>query len=208
MKLSEKIKEEIKRESEEYLNEIKSGTDQYGGLTKEERDELGAFYTPPELCCQMLEMYDCTLEEFATKTILDPTCGSGNLIMAALIAGTMSGNKQYYKNVFGNELSSKPLELCRKRFVHWCKENLKNINEDWEEFWRIHLHQGNALNKGCISEESFTKDYVDGAYKEKERVVFGKELTEEEFKNLNPEERKSWIWVFGSSNPKKYKRKS
>ena len=80
MKLSKEIKEEIKRESEEYLNEIKSGTDQYGGLTKEERDELGAFYTPPELCIQMLEMYDCTLEEFATKTILDPTCGSGNLM--------------------------------------------------------------------------------------------------------------------------------
>ena len=45
MKLTEEIKEEIKRESEEYLNEIKSGTDQYGGLTKEERDALGAFYT-------------------------------------------------------------------------------------------------------------------------------------------------------------------
>lgn len=45
MKLSEEIKEEIKRESEEYLNEIKSGTDQYGGLTREERDKLGAFYT-------------------------------------------------------------------------------------------------------------------------------------------------------------------
>lgn len=45
MKLTEEIKEEIKRESEEYLNEIKSCTDQYGGLTKEERDALGAFYT-------------------------------------------------------------------------------------------------------------------------------------------------------------------
>lgn len=45
MKLTEEIKEEIKRESEEYLNEIKSGTDQYGGLTKEERGALGAFYT-------------------------------------------------------------------------------------------------------------------------------------------------------------------
>ena len=106
MKLSKEIKEEIKRESEEYLNEIKSGTDQYGGLTKEERDELGAFYTHASLCIQMLEMYDCTLEEFATKTILDPTCGSGNLIMAALIAG-VSINKDYPKNVFGNELSLK-----------------------------------------------------------------------------------------------------
>lgn len=159
MKLSEEIKEEIKRESEEYLNEIKSGTDQYGGLTKDERDELGAFYTPPSLCVQMLEMYDCTLEEFATKTILDPTCGSGNLIMAALITGTMSGNRQYYKNVFGNELSLKPLELCRKRFVHWCKENLKDAKEDWEEFWSWHLHQGDALRKNCISLESFKPKY-------------------------------------------------
>lgn len=159
MKIPEEIKEEIKRESEEYLNEIKSGTDQYGGLTKGERDALGAFYTPPELCIQMLEMYDCTLEEFATKTILDPTCGSGNLIMAALIAGTMSGNKLYYKNVFGNELSLKPLELCRKRFVHWCKENLKDVKEDWKEFWKIHLHQGDALRKDCISLKSFTPKY-------------------------------------------------
>lgn len=45
MQLTKEIKQEIKRESEEYLNEIKSGTDQYGGLTKKERDALGAFYT-------------------------------------------------------------------------------------------------------------------------------------------------------------------
>lgn len=133
MKLSKEIKEEIKRESEEYLNEIKSGTDQYGGLTKEERDELGAFYTPWSLCCQMLEMYDCTLEEFATKTILDPTCGSGNLIIAALIAG-ISIDKKYPEKVFGNELSLKPLELCRKRFTHYCETHgLKEYNK---EFWR------------------------------------------------------------------------
>lgn len=205
MKLTKEIKEEIKRESEEYLNEIKSGTDQYGGLTKEERDKLGAFYTPPELCIQMLEMYDCTLEEFAIKnTILDPTCGSGNLIMAALIAG-LSVNKDYPEKVFGNELSLKPLELCRKRFTHYCETHgLKEYDKD---FWKVHLHQGNALNKGCISEESFKKDYVDKAYTEKGRVVFGEELTEEEFKNLNSEERKNWRWVFGSSNPKKYKRR-
>ena len=156
MKITEEIKEEIKRESEEYLNEIKSGTDQYGGLTKEERDELGAFYTPWSLCSQMLEMYDCTLQEFATKTILDPTCGSGNLIMAALIAG-ISVSKDYPKNVFGNELSPKPLELCRKRFTHYCETHgLKEYDKD---FWRIHLHQGNALNRDCIDKDLFVEGY-------------------------------------------------
>ena len=126
MKLTEEIKEEIKRESEEYLNEIKSGTDQYGGLTKEERDELGAFYTPWQLCIQMLEMYDCTLEEFATKTILDPTCGSGNLIMAALIAG-ISINKDYSKNVFGNDpsINRYPLTLPNLDWSHpWTDQEI------------------------------------------------------------------------------------
>lgn len=156
MKLTEEIKEEIKRESEEYLNEIKSGTDQYGGLTKEERDELGAFYTPWELCVGMLEMYDCTLEEFTTKTILDPTCGSGNLIMAALIAG-MSINKDYPKNVFGNELSLKPLELCRKRFTHYCETH--GLKEYDKGFWNYHLHLGNALNPDCLNKDFFVESY-------------------------------------------------
>ena len=156
MKLSDEIEEEIKRESEEYLNEIKSGTDQYGGLTKGERDALGAFYTPWSLCCQMLEIYDCTLEEFATKTILDPTCGSGNLIMAALIAG-ISVNRDYPKNVFGNELSLKPLELCRKRFTHYCETH--GLKEYDKNFWNYHLHLGNALNKYCIDKDFFVEGY-------------------------------------------------
>lgn len=173
MKLTEEIKEEIKRESEEYLNEIKSGTDQYGGLTPEERDELGAFYTPWELCCQMLEMYDCTPEEFATKTILDPTCGSGNLIMAALIAG-ISVSKDYPKNVFGNELSLKPLELCRRRFTHYCETHgLKEYNL---AFWRIHLHQGNALNPDCLSDKNFIEGYSYNSEKDTVKVT-GRKFT-------------------------------
>ena len=174
MKLSEEIKEEIKRESEEYLNEIKSGTDQYGGLTKEERDELGAFYTPWELCVDMLEMYDCTLEEFTTKTILDPTCGSGNLIMAALIAG-MSINKDYPKNVFGNELSLKPLELCRKRFTHYCETHgLKEYDKD---FWNYHLHLGNALNADCLNKDFFVESYRYDPIKDKVTTDIKKKFT-------------------------------
>lgn len=174
MKLLEEIKKEIERESNEYLNEIKSGTDQYGGLTKEERDELGAFYTPPELCTQMLEMYDYTLEEFATKTILDPTCGSGNLIMAALIVG-VSVNKDYPKNVFGNELSPKPLELCRKRFTHYCETH--GLKEYDEKFWKVHLHQGNALNPDCLNKEYFVESYGYDPIKDKVTTDIKKKFT-------------------------------
>ena len=174
MKLSDEIKEEIKRESEEYLNEIKSGTDQYGGLTKEERDELGAFYTPAPLCIQMLEMYDCTLEEFATKTILDPTCGSGNLIMAALIAG-ITVNKNYPENVFGNELSLKPLELCRKRFTYYCETHgLEAYDKD---FWRYHLHLGNALNPDCLNKDFFVESYRYDPVKDKVTTDIKKKFT-------------------------------
>lgn len=157
MEISEELKKKIEEESNTYLTEIKE-TSEYGDLTKEERDELGAFFTPPVLVCQMLEMFDETVETFSYKTILDPTCGSGNLIMGALIVGS-SSNKHYYKNVFGNELSEKTLGICRKRFKNWCEKNLKDVEEDWENIWSWHIHQGDALQESCICEESFVKEY-------------------------------------------------
>lgn len=152
MDILQEIKDKIKKESEDFLKEY----DQYAGNSKEKRDELGQFYTPPELTSQMLEMFDCTIEEFANKSIMDPTCGSGNLIMGALIVGS-SINKKYPEKVFGNELDIGPLKLCRKRFVHYCKEN--GMSQYDEKFWEWHLHQGNALEKSCIEYESFTPDY-------------------------------------------------
>lgn len=160
MKISEEIKKAIKEEAESFKKNLKEteGVDEYGLKEGErgDRDKLGQFFTPPELCISMLEMYDCALQEFATKTILDPTCGSGNLIMAALIAG-ISVSKDYPKNVFGNELSLKPLELCRKRFTHYCETH--GLKEYDRNFWRIHLHQGNALNPDCLLDKNFVESY-------------------------------------------------
>ena len=45
---------------------------QYAGKTKKERQELGAFFTPPQLTIRMIEKFT-NLE----GTILDPTCGAG-----------------------------------------------------------------------------------------------------------------------------------
>lgn len=178
MKISEEIKKAIEEEAENFKKSLMEteGINEYGLKEGErgDRDKLGQFFTPPELCVQMLEMYDCTLEEFATKTILDPTCGSGNLIMAALIAG-ISIDKKYPEKVFGNELSLKPLELCRKRFTHYCETH--DLKEYDKEFWRWHLHLGDALNKDCIDEELFVESYRYDPIKNKVTTDIKKKFT-------------------------------
>lgn len=125
MKLTEEIKEEIKRESEEYLNEIK---DQYRGHTKEERKAKGQFFTPASLVIKMLEMFDC--EEPGDQTILDPTAGNGNLLAGALIAGFKP------ENVYGNELDPEIYEMLVTRLAKYGvpKKNLVNMDCLSDEF--------------------------------------------------------------------------
>ena len=55
---------------------------QYAGKTKKERQELGAFFTPPQLTIRMIEKFT-NLE----GTILDPTCGAGGLLAAVILTG-------------------------------------------------------------------------------------------------------------------------
>ena len=55
---------------------------QYAGKTKKERQELGAFFTPPQLTIRMIEKFT-NLE----GTILDPTCGAGGLLAAVILVG-------------------------------------------------------------------------------------------------------------------------
>lgn len=158
MTLTQNIKDKITEEFNNFINECNSkySNSQYGNMTDEKRKDLGAFYTPPELTILMLEKFDCTLDEFANKTILDPTCGSGNLILGALIVGS-SINKNYPEKVFGNELDAESLKLCRNRFIEYCKNN--EMIQYGEDFWNWHIHQGNALEKSCIEYESFTPKY-------------------------------------------------
>ena len=61
---------------------------------------------------KMLEKYDCDLKEFREKTILDPTCGSGLLLLDALIAGTEPDR------VFGIELDEEVLKLAHDRLCN------------------------------------------------------------------------------------------
>lgn len=152
------IAEEIVKESIDTYNSLGEGID-------ENIDELGQFYTPPEIVVKMLAKYTCSYEEFCNSSILDPTCGNGNLLAGALILG-LAGNKNYSENVFGNELDEEPLKICRERLkricVDFCANQIKKIGTvvwDWDEFWNWHLHQGDALKTECICDESFDVSY-------------------------------------------------
>lgn len=128
MKLTEVQREAIYTE---YKNWFESA---YGNKTLEERRALNAFFTPPELTIQMLEKF----ESIENKTILDPTCGTGNLLAACVIAGADP------KTVFGNELDEEFTNLCKKRL---SKLGVPEGN----------IHQGDVLKDDCLTPRSFER---------------------------------------------------
>ena len=146
MELTEQTKNMIIEEYEAFKEE------QYAGKSKEERKALGQYFTPAELSIQMVEM--TKYDDLSDKKILDPCCGSGNLLAACILAGANP------KNIYGNELDLDMLKLCRKRLDKLCdKYGFERVPE-------YNLHQGNAMNSDCLKPESFNKDYKYITYKE------------------------------------------
>jgi len=152
MKLSEEIKQKIIDilDSKEFMSDL------YEGLDEQTRIELGQFYTPAKICIQMIELYKT--DTFEGKLILDPCCGSGNLLIAMLIAGADS-NK-----IYGNELDHRAVRLARKRVNRACDILGKPHIKDWQ------IHKGNALDKFCLQyfepdyKEQLKQHYLDEQY--------------------------------------------
>ena len=139
-----KLSEEVKNKIIEILDSQEFKSNLYEGLTEDKRKELGQFYTPGKLCIQMIEKFDC--DSLSNKNILDPTCGSGNLLIACLIAGADSDK------LFGNEYDSVAVDLCRKRLNRCCDILNKPHIKDYQ------IHQGNALGKWCLTD--FSEEYL------------------------------------------------
>ena len=131
MRLTDEQKQLITKEFSEFKEHM------YAGKSIEERKKLDQFFTPPSICIQMIESAD--YETLAGETILDPTCGSGNLLAACLIAGADSDK------VFGNELDKTMLDTCRKRLNSICRQLGK------PDIPYHHLHRGDATDPRCLS---------------------------------------------------------
>ena len=157
-----KLSEEVKNKIIEILDSQEFKSNLYEGLSDEKRKELGQFYTPGKLCIQMIEKFDC--DSLSNKNILDPTCGSGNLLIACLIAGADSDK------LFGNEYDSVAVDLCRKRLNRCCDILNKPHIKDYQ------IHQGNALGKWCLTD--FSEEYLtkfDSQYIDDENYINNKQ---------------------------------
>lgn len=126
MQLSDSQKKAIIDEYNQWKDKM------YADKTLSERQDFGQFFTPPELTIKMLEKF-----EDLKGSVLDPTCGAGNLLAAAIMAGADP------KEVYGIELDPEILEIARSRL------ELLGVPT-------INLHQGNALYEECYE---FSDDY-------------------------------------------------
>ena len=116
MKLTD---EQINAIKEEYTK-WKDGM--YANRTLSERKDFGQFFTPPELSIKMLEKFDNT-----DGIILDPCCGAGNLLAAAIFAGFKPNN------IYGIEIDPDILQIAIERL------SLLGVPKD-------NLHVGDALD--------------------------------------------------------------
>ena len=110
MKLTD---EQINAIKEEYT---KWKDSMYANRTLSERKDFGQFFTPPDLSIKMLEKF-----ENNDGAILDPCCGAGNLLAAAIFAGFKPNN------IYGIEIDPDILQIAIERLslLGVPKDNLR-----------------------------------------------------------------------------------
>lgn len=121
MKLNNEQIEAIKLEYSLWKNKM------YADHDLSHRKDFGQFFTPPELSIKMLEKFKDT-----DGTILDPCCGAGNLLAAAIKAGC-DPNK-----VYGIEIDESILKIAHDRL---CSLGVPSDN----------IHLGDALNSNSYN---------------------------------------------------------
>lgn len=136
----------------------------YAGKTKEERKEMGQFFTPPALSIKMVEKFS-TLE----GNCIDPTCGAGNLLIVMFFAKFQyynqdcingSWNKSFQDcldEIYGVELDPEILKICHQRMQHLC-DFVKDKYGFNMEFKEKHFQLGNALTSDINNDEFWDKD--------------------------------------------------
>lgn len=159
------INNELKQKIIDEYNHFKD--EMYSNKTLEERKQLDQFFTPPEITIPMIEKF----ESIENKTILDPCCGSGNLLAACLIAGADADK------IYGNDYDRDMVIICRERLSNICKQLNKT-----QEFKHQQIHQGNALQKLCLTyfeqdyEQLYNTTYIDDlSYAQDSFIMLAKE---------------------------------
>lgn len=100
MKLTDSQINAIKEEYTQWKDKM------YADNNLSRRKAFGQFFTPPELSIRMLEKFENT-----DGTILDPCCGAGNLLAAAIKVGFDP------TKVYGIEIDEEIIKIAHERLV-------------------------------------------------------------------------------------------
>jgi type I restriction-modification system DNA methylase subunit len=90
----------------------------------------GEVFTPTDVAQRMLDTMDQTIFSDPNKTVLDNSCGDGQLISEALIRKMENGIafEQALSTIYGVDLMQDNVDLCRERLL--CgREDLRHIVE-------------------------------------------------------------------------------
>lgn len=90
----------------------------------------GEVFTPTNIAQHMLDTMDQTIFADSTKTVIDNSCGDGQLIGEALIRKLENGVdfETALSTIYGVDLMQDNVELCRERLL--CgREDLRHIVE-------------------------------------------------------------------------------
>lgn len=96
--------------------------DEYNNNSRETRKQKGQFFTPAALANKMIDMFEKGWEQ---EKILDPTAGSGNLIVACIERG--ADPKKCYANELDEGIYNNVL-VPRLTALGVPKENIKNYD--------------------------------------------------------------------------------
>lgn len=91
--------------------------DYEASLSQKHRNIKGVYYTPPDIAREMFS----NAVETAGKTFLDPCCGTGNFLLAALDAGFAPAD------VYGFDIDENAILLAKARIYKKTKRAPKNI---------------------------------------------------------------------------------
>lgn len=85
------------------------------------RNRDGIYYTPQFIVEDMLSTIDLSNVDLSKATFLDPCCGDGNFLVAALKLGFQSCN------IYGYDIDFEAVRIARERIVHECGYESDNI---------------------------------------------------------------------------------
>jgi len=87
--------------------------------------ELGEVFTPTELVLEMLEQLPDEMWEDG-RTFLDPACGNGQFLAAALIVKRELGHKKLLETVYGVDIMQDNVDECRERLLDIASHTPEN----------------------------------------------------------------------------------